>query len=103
MICMWEILVPTIRNNGKPFRKRYHQVWDKKIREISGGLTICPVTKGNWVSPSGKLFIERMIPVRILATRTQIEKIIDHTIKYYDQEAILAFKISDEVILKYKK
>jgi hypothetical protein len=102
-ISLWEILVPTIRNNGKPYRTRYHKVWDKKIREISGGLTICPVAKGNWISPEGKLFVERMIPVRILATKEQIEKIVDHTIIYYDQEAVLAYKISNDVILKHRE
>lgn len=100
---LWEILVPTIRNDGRPFRVRYHRVWDAKVRAMSGGLTIMPVAKGQWVSPDGALFMERMIPVRIIATREQIEKIVDMTIKYYDQLAVLAYKISDEVILKYKE
>lgn len=100
---LWEILVPTIRNDGRPFRVRYHRVWDAKVRAMSSGLTIMPVAKGQWVSPDGALFMERMIPVRIIATREQIEKIVDMTIKYYDQLAVLAYKISDEVILKYKE
>lgn len=99
---LWEILVPTVRNDGKPYRTRYHRVWDQKIRQISGGLTILPVAKGQWVAPDGKLFTERMIPVRIVATRDQIEQIVDLTMKYYDQLAVLAYKISDEVILKHK-
>lgn len=99
---LWEILVPTLRNNGKPIRVRFHNVWDEKIRSISGGLTICPVTKGQWISPSGTLFSERMIPVRIIATEEQISNIIDYTMKYYEQEAVLAYKISDQVILRYK-
>ena len=101
--CLWEILVPTIRNNGIPFRTRYHRVWDKKVREITNGLTILPPTKGQWISPSGELFIERMIPVRIVATKEEIDQIVDMTISYYDQIAVLAYKISDEVILKYRK
>lgn len=102
VIGLWEILVPTVRNNGKPYKTRYHRVWDKKVRLLSGGLTICPVAKGQWISPDGILFEERMIPVRILATKTQIEEIINFTIKYYDQEAVLTYKISNEVILKHK-
>lgn len=43
-----------------------------------------------------------MIPVRIVADREEIEKIIDITIKYYDQEAVLAYRISNEVILKHR-
>lgn len=99
---MWEILVPTTRRvNGKPYRTRYHRVWDDQVKEISGGLTILNPTMGKWIAPDGNLFIERMIPVRIIATRDEIDKIIDMTIKYYDQLAVLCYKISDEVILKY--
>lgn len=99
---VWEILVPTVRNDGKPYRLRYHKVWDEKVRSLSGGLTICTPTKGHWVSPSGQLFVERMIPVRIIATREEMEAIIDFTMKYYDQEAILAYKIAEEFILKHR-
>lgn len=99
---LWEILVPTIRPNGKPFRTRYHRVWDAKVREITNGLTILPVSKGHWISPAGELFVERMIPVRIVASRQQIEDIINLTIKYYEQEAVLAYKMSDEVILQHR-
>jgi hypothetical protein len=32
-----------------------------------------------------------------------IEEIVDFTIKHYDQEAVLAYRISDDVILKNRK
>jgi len=99
---LWEILVPTIRKDGRLIHTRFHRVWDKQVREITGGLTIFPPSKGQWVSPDGKLFIERMIPVRIACTRAQIELIIDLTITYYEQLAVMAYKISDEVIIKEK-
>ncbi len=100
---MWEILVPTINNLGKPYRTKYHKVWDKKVYCITGGVTIMPPTKGKWLNPNGKFFEERMIPVRIACNREQIETIIDMTIDYYEQEAILAYKVGNDVILKYKK
>lgn len=117
---MWEILVPTEKRVKEPrvpgdtfentvdpnlknyYTTRYHRVWDAKVRAITGGLTVLTPAKGQWVSPDGELFIERMIPVRIVATRPQIEQIIDMTMVYYDQLAILCFKISDEVILKHR-
>lgn len=99
---MWEILVPTVRNCGKPFRTRYHRVWDKKVREISGGLTIMSPVKGQWVNPDGVLFAERMIPVRIMCDDEKIKKIIDMTIKYYNQEAVLAYKVASDVMLVYR-
>lgn len=103
--CMWEILVPTARrlHPGKYYTTRYHRVWDKKVRDITGGLTILTPAHGQWVNPStGELSQERMIPVRIIATKEEIQKVIDLTLSYYDQLAVLCYKISDEVIIKFK-
>lgn len=100
---LWEILVPTMRNDGKrPFHLRYHRIWDAKVREISGGLTIMPVAKGQWVY-KGELYKERMIPVRVLATREEMQKIVEMTAKYYEQIAVMAYRISEEVIMHYPK
>lgn len=99
---VWEILVPCTKPNGRPNRTRFHRVWDEKIRLITGGLTVCTPNKGQWVSPDGETIIERMIPVRIVCTRDQINEIIDMTLNYYEQEAVLAYKISSEVILRTK-
>ena len=102
---MWEILVPTERRlePGKYYTTRYHRVWDSKVREITHGLTIMSPVRGQWVNPStGQLFKERMIPVRVIATREEIEKVVDFTLAYYDQLAVLCFKISDEVIIRFK-
>lgn len=98
---LWEILVPTVSNEGKPFRTRYHRVWDKKVREISGGQSILPPIRGHWTSPAGETYVERMIPVRILATEAEIEAIIDMTGAYYSQLAVLAYEISNLVKLKH--
>lgn len=102
---MWEILVPTERRlePGKYYTTRFHRVWDEKVRKITGGLTVMAPARGQWVNPTtGELFKERMIPVRILATKAEIEKVVDLTLSYYDQLAVLCYKISDEVILKFK-
>lgn len=99
---LWEILVPTVKNDGKPFRlKGHHKPWDAKVQVICGGLTLMPVLNGRW-SYKGTEFKERMIPVRIMATREEIERIVDMTILHYDQHAVMAYKVADEVILKHK-
>jgi hypothetical protein len=95
---LWEILVPTVKNEGKPFRTRYHRVWDKQVYEITGGLTILRPTKGKWVH-QGKTYEERNIPVRVACSREQLMLILKFTKEYYDQLAIMAYKISDEVII----
>ena len=102
MKLMWEILVPTVRNDGRPIKTRFHRVWDQKVYAITGGLTIMPPTHGRWVSPSGKLFAERMIPVKIMATRAEMGRIVHMTAEYYEQEAVLAYVVSNEVLLHYR-
>ena len=95
-----EILVPTQTNEGKGMRTRYHRVWDEKVRAITGGLSIIPPIKGQWVSGEGELFKERMIPVRVACSREQMETIADMTAEYYKQKAIMFYLISDNVTIK---
>lgn len=99
---LWQILVPTVRNDGRPFRLRYHRVWDSKVRELSGGLTVTPPVKGQWVDDDGTLYAERMIPVNILATDEEIERIVDMTIQYYEQIAVMYYLVSDQAFIKRK-
>lgn len=99
---MWEIFVPTVSNEGKPFRTRYHRVWDSKVRDISNGLTIFKPAVGQWEF-DGELFKERMIPVRILCTENEINLISDMTAKYYDQLAICFFKFGEGIVKDYSK
>ena len=97
MLELWEVLVPTIRNNGEPIRTKFHRVWDEKVRALTSGLTILTPAKGQWVSPEGTTFEERMIPVRIACDKEQLDEILRFTVEYYEQEAIFAYKISDTV------
>ena len=98
---MWEILVPASNNKDK-FSYKHHKAWDKEVTRIAGGVTILKTGKGEWISPVGKLYKDRIIPCRVLCTKEQIEEIIKFTISHYKQEAVLAYKISDDVILKFK-
>ena len=91
---LWEILVPTMMGD-KPVRTKYHKKWDEKVRAISNGLTILKPAKGQWISPDGQLFAERMIPVRIACTEDQIDAIMSITITHYDQEEVMAYKVSE--------
>ena len=98
---LWEILVPTVRPDGRPIRTRYHRVWDAKVRAIAGGLTILTAAKGQWVAPDGTLFSERMIPVRIACSRKQMDDIADFTASHYEQLAIFYYMVSNEVHIKH--
>lgn len=96
---MWEILVPA-SNKIQEFSFEHHKAWDEFVIAISGGITVMRTAKGEWVSPDNERFKDRMIPVRIKCSRKQIKRIIEFTIKHYDQQAVLAYKISSDVILK---
>lgn len=99
---LWEILVPTVRNDGRPIRLRFHKVWDEKVRAISGGLTILHPAKGQWVSQEGTLFAERMIPVRIRCADEQMREIAQMTLAYYEQEAVFFYLVSNEAFILNK-
>lgn len=96
---LWEILVPTVRNDGRPFRLRYHRVWDDRVKAIAGGLTVVTPVRGTWVSPDSEVFKERMIPVRIMCTQDEIMRIAHMSKTYYEQKAIMVYKVSDEVFI----
>lgn len=98
MKTLWEILVPATNNSGEVIPIEVHRQWDEKIREISGGLTIFPPTKGQWLY-EGQFFAERMIPVRFLATLEEAKEAIDLTISFYEQKAVMAYEISNHVLL----
>lgn len=100
MLNLYEILVPTQNNEGKPYRKRYHRVWDEKVRKIGGGLTIMPPIKGQWMY-NGDIYEERMIPVRIACDPEYIDQIAEMTAKYYQQQAIMYYLISKEVVIRF--
>ena len=99
---LWEILVPASNNTDQKFTYEQHKEWDAFVKKVTGGVTVMKTAKGQWVSPTGKLYIDRMIPCRIVCDEQQISEIIDFTIKHYNQEAVLAYRISTNVILRHK-
>ncbi len=91
--------MPTVRRiEGTPYKTRYHRVWDDKVKAITNGLTIHSPVKGVWVSDENDTYRERMIPVRIMATREQIIRIGEMTKSYYDQLAVLVYRVGDDCI-----
>ena len=89
--------------NDKPIRTRYHRIWEAKVREITKGLTILTPVKGQWLSPTGELFVERMIPVRLACSREDINRIAALSAVFYNQQAIMFYLVSSEVHVKHYK
>lgn len=100
---LYEILVPASNNKQGKFTYAHHKKWDAFVMEISKGVTIMKTGKGEWVSPEGELYKDRVIPCRIACTAEEIDKIIDFTITHYNQLAVMAYCISEEVIIKHAK
>jgi hypothetical protein len=98
---LFEILVPNIWNDGRTISLDHHHEWDRKVRDICGGLTIFKKTKGYWVNPNDHaVFREEMIPVRVACTYTELDTILKLTLEHYaDQKAVFAYLVSDEVIV----
>lgn len=112
MIKLYEILVPVTKTAwfGTPsklvkyFGKNIHNDptgWDEFVSKIAGGLTIVKKTTGVWAPPATQEQIkEEMVIVRIAATHDQMIKIMDFTKEYYKQEQVIAWVVSEEVLIK---
>lgn len=95
---LYEILVPCSWPTGEWIDIGVHEKWDQKCRQISDGLTILRSVKGIWEDESQE-YIERMIPVRLVATKSQIMDLVRFTRDFYKQEAVMCYKLSDDVII----
>lgn len=93
---LWEILVPTqFEDTRKPVSKRHHKEWDKYVRKLAGGLTILRPAKGQWVY-QGKVYEDRVIPVRVACDERIMEKVALFTKNHYRQIQVMYYKISNE-------
>lgn len=99
-VFLWEILVPTTDNDGVPLEVTYHHVWDEHVRSLSGGLTLLRSVTGQWINAAEKVYVEKMIPVRIACGKQTIEQIANFTAHYYRQETVMYYEISRRVFLK---
>jgi hypothetical protein len=98
---VWCILVPTLM--GKNFvRTKHHKRWDEYVREITGGLTILAPSKGQWVNDNNEVVEERILPVNIACTDEQLKQIVEFSLKHYRQDALMYYKVSDEVYIVKK-
>ncbi len=94
---LWEILVPATRDTGHLIKAHFHKDWDRRVRKITKGLTILQPVRGQWVSTDGKLFLDKMIPVRIACTEPIIHQIADFSASYYKQKSIMYYRISSVI------
>jgi len=98
---LWEILVPATDNDGKEIPIKVHQEWDGNVRLMTRGLTVMRSVKGQWTSPEGEVYVDKVIPVRIAVDDwSVIDSIVDMTAEHYKQKAIMYYRLTDEVKIK---
>ena len=101
--CLWEVLVPVCHADGREIEVSFHQIWDEKVRAVSGGLTINRSVRGQWLY-EGELFSERVIPCRVLATRWEMDQIAEITLSHYnDQLAVMYYRLSENTIIRMQE
>jgi hypothetical protein len=102
MLHLYEIFVPTkYGDTGNPISTKHHKNWDNYVRKITGGLTLMGVARGQWLH-RGELFEERIIPVRVACEPNFINPIVTFTIEHYRQTAVMFFKVTEHVEIRYR-
>lgn len=91
---LYEILVPQADNFGNFIPVAIHNIWDDQVKKIAGGITINRSVKGSWKSPEGHYVTERMIPVTIMCSESEIVEIARMTKQFYHQDAVMFYMVS---------
>ncbi len=94
MACLYEILLPAA---APPAR---HRAWEKHVASLAGGVSLPPgQIRGRWKGKGDSLTRERQIPVRVACLRSELSRILRFTARHYRQEEVMAYRISDQVVV----
>lgn len=98
LACLWEIFIPTTMKHPSgsdlTVSVAHHLAWDTKVSAICKGLTLLPRVRGKWLNEE-----ERSIPVRIVCSSYEIERIAEITGEHYQQDAVLYWMVSDKAVI----
>ena len=70
---------------------------------LVGGMTIFASGRGRWKDSSGKECTEKIIPVRIMCSKKQMEKIVKFTMLHYRQQAVMFYEVTEKVKIVSRK
>lgn len=89
---LWEVLLPA------RLPLKLHRAWDEKVGLLCGGCTIIQQVDGVWKpNQSRQVRREKMLAVRVAVSLDKLDELLGMTAVHYDQTAIMAYKISDDV------
>ena len=101
---LYEILVPTkYGDTQKPISTKHHKEWDKRVRTLTGGLTILTPAKGQFVYENS-LLKERIIPVRIMCEESIMQQIVQLTINTIARrQSCSSYSLREPILLMQKE
>lgn len=97
-IGLWEILIPVSHKDGTPVTEKDHRIWWSSLEAIGAHQFLVPAAMP-WFVNEPHLVGVRMIPFRVACTREQITKVANLTATYFGQDAVLLYRVSDDVTL----
>jgi hypothetical protein len=100
---LWQILIPTMDNEGHVFlSKDYDDFANKIIKELGiSGLTILPRGTGYWVGSGKQVQQEPMIPILIGCMEHEIQIATKLVAEQFKQNAVAYWKVSDSFYIDY--
>ena len=93
---LYEILIPVADNEGRKFTTRHHRQWESIVRDMAGGLSVCPALMGQWVD-NGRVYREKMRPVRVACRVSIIRRLALLAKRHYRQLSIMYYPVSTVV------
>jgi len=101
---LWEIMIPKNIDKHTIFHVSCHREWSNYVENITNGMVFFSSLDRRWISPKETSpYFDNKIPVRIFCNKEQIKKIISFTMKHYDQNHVIAYKLSDSIILDHNE
>jgi len=99
---LWEIMIPKNIDKHTIFHVSSHRQWNKYVEELTGGMVFFSNLDRRWISSTKTSpYFDNKIPVRIFCSKEQMDKIIDFTMQHYDQKHVIAYELSNNIILKH--
>lgn len=93
---MYEFLVPVVSNAGVPFKN--HETLYAYLRLKFGGVTVAPAVEGQWLSPTGRVYIEPMIPVQVIMPESEVVPVATLIKNMFEQEGVCVVRLGEAVI-----
>jgi len=103
--CLWEIFIPKNNNRETIYEVSHHREWNKKVTTETDVILLSsdPHKKKSCPTIGESFFSEEMILLRVCCTPEEFDKILDITVQHYDRPEIIAFKLSENMIVKKRE